>query len=192
MEEKTWIKIKKEIEFFEENIEKKVVSELNKAKEKRQLKRNEIRKDLELKSGDYVLVRHRAQVQGVSRKLLTSFSNIPFKVIKVKKYGAFLSNIFDDTVVLRAKNELKLIKTTDPKTLNVPDEIVSLLGQVTAENILQWFEDLNVDEFVGIQTRSKRGPPDTKKRIIDLLADDDDSDEENTEKKPEKRVRFDL
>ena len=191
--EKEWLKIENEIKEFEER-EKAVIEELNKQKEIRQEKRNQIRRTFELNENDYVLVKHRAKVQGVSRKLLTSFGNIPFKVVKIKEYGAFIENTFDGTVVLRAKNELKLIKTIESETLNVPKEIVALLGQVTKENLLDWFHDLNRDEYVGVQTRSQRKNevPGIEAQMMDLMESDEESEDEETDRPARKKVTFQL
>ena len=193
VKEKEWVKIEEEIKAFEEK-EKEIIAHMNEKKSKRQEKTNKSRKVVDFAVGDYVLVKHRVQVQGVSRKLLTAFGNIPFQIIRLKTYGAFIQSIFDDTVVLRAKNEMKLIKTIDPEELNVPKEVISLLGQVTESNLLDWFRDLNADEYVAIQTRSKtkNQAPDIDDQLKHLLGEEDESDDENEPEPTGKHVTFDI
>ena len=193
VKEKEWVKIEEEIKAFEEK-EKEIIAHMNEKKSKRQEKTNKSRKVVDFAVGDYVLVKHRVQVQGVSRKLLTAFGNIPFQIIRLKTYGAFIQSIFDDTVVLRAKNEMKLIKTIDPEELNIPKEVISLLGQVTESNLLDWFRDLNADEYVAIQTRSKtkNQAPDIDDQLKHLLGEEDESDDENEPEPTGKHVTFDI
>ena len=185
-----WRQIEQEIKEFE-SIEKEIVEKIREIKIKRQKGENKKRRHHTFKVNDYVLVKNRAKVLGVTRKLMDKYLNIPFKVEKVRTYGVFIKNLFDNIIILRHASELKKVKTSDAIDFNLPNEVIHLMGQVTLRDMDNWFEDLlHDDKDVKIRTRSTPKQPIGSDLYFDYVQPSDSDDEDDPT--PKKKVRFDL
>ena len=144
-----------------------------------------------IKVNDWVVLKDRSEVLGVSRKIKSVYISIPFIVVKTGEFNSILKNLVDGSTTLRSNNDVKVFSVLNPNDvsiLNIPNEVYNILNIITEENVYDLFSNKfneNPGEKRVLRSNTKTIEyMDGEKLLDDLLDFDEDIDLSN------KIVRF--